>query len=128
LRSRAWLLGPLLALQAACGGGGGGGDGGTVPPPSAGTVSGRVTYDRVPFSSNVGNGLEYLATFQSPVRQAIVELLDGSSGAVLATTVTDPAGNYSFAAPANTRVQVRVKAQSRVQATSSQPASWNLAV
>jgi hypothetical protein len=126
-RSRAWLLGPLLALQAACGGGGGGDDG-IIPPPTAGTLSGRVTYDRVPLSSAVGSGLDYVATFESPVRQAIVELLDGSSGAVLATTVTDTSGNYSFAAPANTRVQVRVKAQSRVQATSSQPASWNLAV
>lgn len=76
------------------------------------TVSGKATYDRVPFSSVVSSGLNYSNTSAQPIRAAVVELVH-SSGGTLATTTTDSDGNYALTAPANTGVFVRVKAQSR---------------
>ena len=105
----------VLALTSiflvACGGGGGGSDSGGGGPSSV-TVSGRATYERVPFSSNVTLGLSYANTSAQPIREAVVELIQ-SGGSTLATTTTDDNGNYSLTAPANTSVFVRVQAQSR---------------
>ncbi len=76
------------------------------------TVSGRATYDRVPFSSVVSSGLDYSNTSAQPIREAVVELVH-SSGGTLATSTTDSNGIYALTAPASTNVFVRVKAQSR---------------
>lgn len=73
------------------------------------TLSGRVTYDRVPHNPD-HIGLNYNAIQAMPVRGALVELLN-SSGSIIATTSTDGAGDYSLRAPQNTLVKVRVKAQ-----------------
>ena len=106
----------LLALTSvflvACGGGGGSSSGG----PSSVTVSGKATYERVPFSSNVNLGLSYANTSAQPIREAVVELIR-SGGSTLATTTTDNNGNYSLTAPANTSVFVRVQAQLRKTTT-----------
>ncbi len=75
-------------------------------------VSGRATYDRVPFSSVVSSGLNYSNTSAQPIREAVVELVHASGG-TLATSTTDSDGNYALTAPASTNVFVRVKAQSR---------------
>jgi hypothetical protein len=109
----------VLALAStwlvACGGGGGsGGDsGGGV---TTVTISGRATYQRVPFSTNVNLGLSYASTTEQPIREAIVELIQ-SGGNALATTTTDSNGNYTLTAPANTSVFVRVQAQLRKTTT-----------
>ena len=75
------------------------------------TVSGRVTYERVPFSSTISSGLNYANTSAQPAREIVVELLTPAQ-AVLATGTTDSNGSYAFTAPANTNVFVRAKAQS----------------
>lgn len=75
------------------------------------TVSGRVTYERVPFSSAISSGLNYANTSAQPAREIVVELLSPAQ-AVLAIATTDSNGSYAFTAPANTNVFVRAKAQS----------------
>jgi hypothetical protein len=112
----------LLALSS-CGGGGGGGGGSTAKV----TVSGRITFDRVPFAASLGSGLDYGQTTEAPARRIVVEALK-TSGAVITTTATDDDGNYSLQVPANADVRIRAMAQSNVTGTAAAPASWNLAV
>jgi hypothetical protein len=113
----------LLALSS-CGGGGGGGGGGSNAKV---TVSGRITFDRVPFAASLGSGLDYGQTTEAPARRIVVEALK-TSGAVITTTATDDSGNYSLQVPANADVRIRAMAQSNVTGTAAAPASWNLAV
>ncbi|MBK6348634.1 MAG: hypothetical protein IPF50_01990 [Proteobacteria bacterium] len=110
--------GPALAsaLLVACGGGGGDGGGGGGGGITTVTISGKATYQRVPFSTNANLGLSYASTSEQPVREAIVELIQ-SGGNTLATTTTDDNGNYALTAPANTSVFVRVQAQLRKSTT-----------
>jgi hypothetical protein len=110
------VLAVTSILLVACGGGGGGGGGSGGGVPTSVTVSGRATYERVPFSSNVNLGLSYANTSAQPIREAVVELIQSGSN-TLATTTTDSNGNYAFTAPANTSVFVRVQAQSRKTTT-----------
>jgi len=119
------ILGIALALSA-CGGSGGGGGGGN-PPAGNVTVSGRITFDRVPFSATLGNGLDYAQIFESPARQVVVEALR-SNGALIASTATDVNGIYSVQVPAGTDVRIRAKAQSVVNSTAAAPASWSVSV
>ncbi|WP_456433853.1 SdrD B-like domain-containing protein [Nitratifractor sp.] len=73
------------------------------------SLSGHITYDRVPPKSDY-NGLDYANTEQRPAREVVVELLDASDN-VLATTTTDEEGYYRFEdITANTQVKVRVLA------------------
>ncbi len=105
------------------GGGGGGNGGGNNPPPNPGPVSGRISYDKVPFSV-AGQGLDYNSVIDAPVRGAVVEAIDNASGTtILATTTTDASGNYSFSPP-NGAFFLRVKAQ-LLQAGSP---GWNFRV
>ena len=98
------------------------------PPPGSVTVSGRVTFERVPFLPLPQDGLNYPGTFAAPAREIEVELLQASTGAALATATTDTNGNYTFTAPPNTDVRVRAKALSRVTGTTARPAAWDLRV
>jgi hypothetical protein len=114
-RRNAWCAAVLTgaaSLLVACGGGGDGGGNGTANV----TVSGRATYERVPFSNNVNLGLSYANTSTQPIRGAVVELVQ-SGGGTLATTTTDSNGTYALTAPASSNVFVRVKAQSSKTAT-----------
>ncbi|HWJ06566.1 MAG TPA: hypothetical protein VNS57_12380 [Steroidobacteraceae bacterium] len=126
---RLWILALLSGLLSACGGGGGGGGGSPDPgtPPANVTVSGRITFERVPFqtptSLDAGAGLNYAATFEAPARAVVVELLNSTSQAVLATTTTDDNGSYTFTTTPNTGVIVRAKAQTRRSAP-----SWDIRV
>lgn len=122
---RVSILATALALSA-CGGSGGGGGGGN-PPAGSVTVSGRITFDRVPFSATLGNGLDYAQTFESPARQVVVEALR-SNGALIASTATDVNGIYSVQVPAGTDMRIRAKAQSIVGSTAAAPASWSVSV
>jgi PKD repeat protein len=97
------------------------------PPLPPVTVSGRITFERVPFGP-LGRGLDYTATFEAPAREIEVDIVRVADQAVLATAVTDTDGRYSASAPANTNLFVRAKAVSRRVATAAQPASWDLRV
>jgi len=128
----------VLLLSACGGGGGGGGDtggGGGGPPSTSVTVSGRITYDRVPFEAcadgicrdgTFADGLDYVNTQEAPARGVTVELVDAASRAVIATATTDASGNYTMPAPVNTSALVRAKALS--VSTGSGAASWDLRV
>lgn len=83
-------------------------------------VSGQVTYDFVPHTQD---GLSYGATAARPGRGLLVELLN-ESNVVIATTLTDTGGMYSFSVSRNTLVKVRVKAQ----LLRNQSPGWNFKV
>jgi len=101
----------------------------SLPTPSpAVTVSGKVTYDRVPFNSTPGEGLDYGRISATPARGIVVEILNSSNGAFLAATTTDTQGNYSFAVPQNTSVFVRARAQLLAVDASGGQATWNVRV
>jgi hypothetical protein len=116
------------ALLVGCGGGGGGGGGGLpflpVIPPAANsvTLSGTATYESVP---NPNGTLVYASSASKPVRGAVVEVINGSTSAQLATATTDDDGAYSVSVPANTAIAVRVKAQ---LARSGSGANWDVTV
>jgi hypothetical protein len=110
--SRRVLVSGLAASLVACGGGGGGGTATTPPLPTTATVSGRITFDRVPFqSANNAYSLNFAAVTQAPARAVVVELLPGGGGTALATTLTDTQGNYTFTATPGTSVLLRVRAK-----------------
>jgi len=121
---RVRLAAPLIAVVAlsACGGGGDGG--GNPPSPTSVTVSGRITFDRIPFKST-GLGLNPGAPIESPARLVIVEALDASSNTILATTATDANGDYSLQVPSNRSVKIRAKAQ---MMQSGAAPTWNFRV
>jgi len=138
-----FVVGFLGLVLAACGGGGGGssnsggnplsgggGSGGsssscTTPPTAQGsiTLSGHVTYDRVPTSSGNSVGLEYDNITAAPARGVVVQAL-ACNLSVMASTVTDANGDYSFVVGGNVPVQIRVRAQ----LLSTSGASWNVKV
>ncbi len=71
------------------------------------TLSGNITYDFVP---NAANGsLDYSATDVRPVRGATVSLVWGNNN-IYATTTSDENGDFSFSAPTNQIIRVRVTA------------------
>jgi len=98
------------------------------PLPASVTVSGRITFERVPFSTVLGDGLDYTRTFEAPAREVEVELLQSSNQAVLATTTTDADGHYSFTTKPLTDVIVRAKAVTRHTGVAARPASWDIRV
>jgi hypothetical protein len=128
-----------VLLVSACGGGGGGGGSSPPPspppgpPPTSVTVSGRITYDRVPFKAcsdsvcrdgTFPDGLDYTNTIESPARGVTVELVQSATQAILATTATDASGNYALSGPVNTSVHVRAKALTVGTGT----AAWDIRV
>ncbi|MET0656752.1 MAG: hypothetical protein ABW110_01185, partial [Steroidobacteraceae bacterium] len=117
--NRLLIAGALVTL-AACGSSGGGGDdsGGG----SSTTVSGKVTFDRVSIASG---GLDFNAVTQSPARQIVVEAIGSTGSAVLASTTTDSAGNYSLTVPTSTSLFIRAKAQ---MTQSGSGATWTFSV
>jgi len=80
-----------------------------APASSTVTVSGKLTYDRVPLNTAT-NGLDYANTFQLPIRQAPVQLVN-ASGTVLDSTVSDDNGNYSFSVESGENVRIRVRSE-----------------
>lgn len=113
-----------LTTLAACGGGGGGGNGSQPPPSGNITISGTITYEKVPFRT-VGVGLDYNAMTNAPVRGAVVEAIDGNNRTtILATTNTDASGAYAVQVVVGRSVFIRVKAQ----LLRTGPPSWNFRV
>lgn len=111
-------------LLAACGGGGGGG-GGNQPPPANVTITGRITFDRIPLDATAGNGLNPAGTVESPAREVTVQAIAASGGAVLAEATTDTGGNYSFSVASNTNLFIRARAE--MIKTGTVP-TWNFSV
>lgn len=122
-------LGLLAFALAACGGGGGGGGGdGGFPAPQPGanvTASGRITFDRVPFKTTLGAGLDFARPIEAPARNVVVEAVDSSTSAILSTSRTDASGNYSFTVPGNRTLFIRAKA---LMQSSGGGASWDFRV
>ena len=84
-----------------------------LPAPAGGqaTISGRVTFERVPFRSTPGTGLDYTSIVPQPSRGITVQAVDTSSGQILAVDVTDDEGMYLVSVPANSRVRIRAVAE-----------------
>jgi hypothetical protein len=99
----------LCLVLGGCGGGGGGGNGAANSAPDSVTVSGRVTFDRVPQDS-VSGGLDYESTRSDPVRGATVEAV-AENGSILSADVTDDRGDYSLVVPSQTTLTIRVRAE-----------------
>jgi hypothetical protein len=110
-------------LLSACGGGGGGG--GSQPPPASVTISGQITFDRIPFDAVLGNGLNPTGVAPAPARQVTVEAIAAQGGTVLATTTTDTSGNYSLSVASNTNLFIRARAE--MIKTGAAP-TWNFSV
>lgn len=101
---------------------------GTGAAPAGATLSGRVSFARIPFFAGLGFGLEYQNPQTLPARGVVVEAVATGSGTcegeVLATTLTDGDGWYGLMLDANRTVCVRARAQLY---RAGSPA-WNLAV
>ena len=98
----------------------------TVAPavPTSVTVSGRITFDRVPANPS-GVGLNYGGITQQPARAVTVQAIAVSNGATIAETVTNASGDYSLTVPPNTMMSLRVMAQ--MVKTDAAP-TWNFKV
>lgn len=72
-------------------------------------ISGRVTYDDVPFNTST-NGLNYSAITREAARGVTIEALD-SNNALLACAVTDGNGEYEVSVTSNTDVRIRARAE-----------------
>lgn len=96
-----------------------------TPPPALSKVviSGRITYDRVPFEGRSYRGLDYSKTTAMPARGVTVQLLN-SNGSVAHSGQTDNQGFYSFAVAKEQDLRVRVVAELR--GTGS--AAWDIQV
>jgi len=86
-------------------------------------VSGKITFDRIPFDSVLGSGLNPNAAVESPARGIVVEAINGTS--VVATAITNASGDYSLSVPSNAQLFIRAKAQ--MLKTGSAP-TWNFRV
>jgi hypothetical protein len=115
----------FAALLTGCGGSGGKDAPGTPPPGQSVAVSGRITFDRVPFNSTIESGLNLSNPIRSPSRHVVVEAIDAGSRQVLASTTTDASGEYRLSVPANRSIFIRAKAQ--MLKAGSAP-TWNFRV
>jgi len=89
-------------------------------------VSGLARAEVPPENLKTGAPLNYKAMSYQNIRGETVELLDATSNAVPAHGTTDANGFYSMRGSVNTRVLVRVKAQSR--STWSNSGRYNISV
>jgi len=95
----------------------------TASPPTASsvTLSGKVTYDRVPHNQN--SGLDYANVTKTAARGVVVELLDASNE-IIDSTISNSDGFYSFTLEPNIDVRIRIKAQ----ILSESQAKWDFQV
>lgn len=104
----------VASLLSACGGGGSSSNPTPNPNPNPGTtevtVTGKITFERPSFKGGQ-NGLDMTTPVESPARGVVVEALDSTTNAVLASTNTNATGDYSVTVPANRSIFIRAKAQ-----------------
>lgn len=96
-----------------------------APPAGHAIVSGTILFERIPFDSVLGGGLDSDNPVPSPVRGVVVEALPSPTGTPIATTSTNSRGQYAFVLPHNTTVTVLAKAQ--LLATGAGP-KWDFRV
>lgn len=128
-RRIALALATLVATLtlAACGGGGGASTGSAnastpaAPSPGATAVilTGTATFDRVPFGNAAGTGLDFARVVAAPARGVTIEAVAASGQSVLASTTSDPTGQFSLSVPAGTELFLRMKAELRRSGTPS---------
>lgn len=99
-------------------------------PNSASTITGTVRYARVPITNS---GLNYSASVRLPVRAVVVQAVDASGGqcseSVVASALTNGAGEYGLMVPENLVVCVEVRAQMiRDSQAGGGGASWDIQV
>ena len=92
-------------------------------PAAVVTISGTLQYE-FPTPNVACNGLDFNNLQVRPIRQATVQLLDGTGTNVLETTVSNDNGGYSMNVNGNTDVILRVRAES---IRGGNP-SWNVEV
>ena len=88
------------------------------------TISGKVTFDRVPFDTQAGQGLNPAGATEQPARGVVVEAV-GAANDILASGLTDAAGDYSLVVANNTSVVIRAKAQ---MLKTSSGATWDVRI
>ena len=88
------------------------------------TISGTVSFER-PSINTATDGLNYNTIQTLPVREAVLEAVDGA-GMAIVTSRTDENGNYSVTVPAGQDVRIRVL--SRTTQGPGDAATWNVAV
>jgi len=104
------------------------------PAIASGKISGRITYDRVPFAAQLGGGLDYASQYPLPARGVVVEAVASSDGVscagnIIKTTLTDGDGWYELALNNDaTKICVRVRAQLYRAVDSVSGATWNISV
>jgi hypothetical protein len=102
------FIGVSVLGLAGCSGGGSSSSADICAPGSGSnvTLSGQITFDRVPLDSS--GALDFCATTTQPARHITVEAVCYS---VLSSTTTDDNGNYTLTVPSGTSgLQVRAKA------------------
>ncbi|GFE85425.1 hypothetical protein GCM10011488_03790 [Steroidobacter agaridevorans] len=112
-----------LTVLAACGGGGGSGPAAGCDTGSTVTVSGKITFDRLVFSTTPDGGLNPNAPVESPARQVTVQAV--SDGCPTVATTTDANGDYSLSVPANRNMFIRARAE---MIKSGSAPTWTFAV
>lgn len=137
------IIGLSVALLSACGGGGGSttttttvtlssgdtsvptitSDAAACPDGGAISISGTISFERVPFSATLGSGLDYNNIQTLPVRGAEIQAL-GAGDCVITSSVTTNTGTYTLNVDQNANVKIRVKAKT----TSAAGAIWDFEV
>jgi hypothetical protein len=99
----------------------------TVNAPGGGNVvvSGKITFDRVPFKAPPLEGLNPVAPVESPARQVVVEAVDAGNGVAIASTTTDVNGDYALTVAGNVSMFIRARAQ---MIRSGAAPSWEFSV
>jgi len=99
----------------------------TINVNSGASVSGKVTFARVPFGVGINTGLAYLLTTQVPARGITVEAINADTSAVFSTAATNETGDYTILVPANAGVKIRAKAE-MVRAAPTALPHWHFQV
>ncbi|MCP4406790.1 MAG: hypothetical protein GY807_03350, partial [Gammaproteobacteria bacterium] len=118
---------PILVavlMFSACGSSDSVDDGGSTTP-ATNAVSGKITFDRVPFNVSLGAGLDFNGIINSPVRGVTVQIVDAADRVtVLGSDLTDANGDYSIPVQPDQDVFVRTRAE---MLKTGAP-SWNFTV
>jgi hypothetical protein len=75
------------------------------------TITGTVTFARIPFKAIPLTGLDYLNAQQNPARLITVEAINAGNSTVVSTATTDTNGNYSMLVPGSTSLAMRARAE-----------------
>lgn len=124
--ARLMLASSVFSLSA-CGGGGGGGSASANNAPFSNSnqtsscsdgsssqlasISGRITFDRVPLST-VNNGLEYHNASVQPSKGISVQLLN-CADTLIGQLTTDANGEFNTQVPAGANIKVAIRAEMR---------------